>query len=375
MVITNGWGIKTIAGGEYHILKVLSYWSLNNEVILIIPRSGYEIAKKIISNTVRLFYSSSELDVGKLSTNILLYLRRMMGSIYVKSEVPDVVISASHFIYDVFPALILSKRYRAKLVIYNHSIVQKARKKSFNFYGLLSMLNEKLGIYLSKNADSIFVVNEDTKRYLLNRSFKNDRIYESNNGIDKSDTLSNSTVNQDFDCCYCGRISQRKGVFDLIAIWKQIMKDFPNSKIAIIGDGPDLIRLRDLISNDGLENNIITTGFLFGRDKIEKIMASKIFVFPSYEEGWGIAISEALSCKLAVVCYDLEAYTIFKDGVKKIRVGDINLMAKEIISMLKNPSEIEILAEKGHKVVSSFKSWEDIAEGQFFKLAELIPNK
>jgi glycosyltransferase involved in cell wall biosynthesis len=375
MVISNGWGIKTIAGGEYHILKVIGYWSQNNDITLIIPRSGYEISKKIIPNTVKLYYSSSELHIDKLTTNILFYLRRMIGSVSIKSEKPDVVVAASHFIYDVFPAYILSKRFRSKLVIYNHSILQKTRKKSFNLYNLLSLLNEKSGLYLSKNADSIFIVNEDTRKYLLENNFKRDLIYGTANGIDKNDVLPNLSIDKAFDCCYCGRIAERKGIFDIIEIWKQIVKIYPNSKIALIGNGPDFDNVKTLIEKNGLENNIILTGFLFGREKIEKLMASKIFLFPSYEEGWGIAISEALSYKLAVVCYDLEAYMIFKDGVKKVNVGDIDMMTKELIHLLKNPYRIDELSNKGFEVISSFKSWEDISKGQFLKFQEVINAK
>ena len=39
--------------------------------------------------------------------------------------------------------------------------------------------------------------------------------------------------------------------------------------------------------------------------------SSKLFIFPSYEEGWGISITEAMACGLAVVCYDLKAYDVF----------------------------------------------------------------
>jgi glycosyltransferase involved in cell wall biosynthesis len=372
MVISNGWGINTIAGGEYHILKVIGHWSQNNDIILVMPRSGYEISKKIIPNTVKLCYSSSELHVDNLITNILFYLRRMMGGIYIKSEKPDVVVAASHFIYDVFPAYILSKRFRSKLVIYNHSVLQKTRKRSFNFYNLLSLINEKLGLHLSKNADSIFIVNEDTRKYLLENNFKRDLIFETANGIDKNELLPKLSIDKAYDCCYCGRIAERKGIFDIIEIWKQIVKIYPNSKIVLIGNGPDFDNIKSLIEKNGLETNIILTGFLFGREKIEKIVASRIFVFPSYEEGWGIAISEALSYKLAVVCYELEAYTIFKDGVKRVNVGDIDMMTKEIIHLLKNPNNIDELSDKGFEVISSFKSWEDISERQFLKLQEVI---
>ena len=371
LIISNGWGVKTIGGGEYHISRVMGYWSRCNQITLVIPRSGYEIVKKIIPSNIELYFSSHELGITKLSTSIFFYLKRIIGSIFLKSEKPDVVISASHFLYDVLPAYILSKRFNSKLIIYNHSVLQQTRKASLDFYNILSLLNEKLGIFISRSADSIFTVNDDTKRFLLEKKFKKEMIFETDNGIDGVDTNTELDLNKEFDCCYCGRISRRKGAYDIIKIWNKIVQIIPGSKLVIIGDGPDFENIKRMIEKYNLKNNILLTGFLFGNEKIQKMSSSKIFLFPSYEEGWGIAISEALSLNLAVVCYDLDAYTIFKDGIAKIQTGRIDKMTEKVLTLLKNPEGINELSSRGHKVINSFKTWESIAKTQFSKIQEV----
>ena len=45
-----------------------------------------------------------------------------------------------------------------------------------------------------------------------------------------------------------------------------------------------------------------------GKDALSVVKSVLVFVFPSHEEGWGIAICEAMACGLAVVAYDLPAY-------------------------------------------------------------------
>ena len=47
-------------------------------------------------------------------------------------------------------------------------------------------------------------------------------------------------------------------------------------------------------------------------------------VTPSYEEGWGIALAEALYCGAVSVCYELPHYRgIFGDYPAYARVGDV----------------------------------------------------
>lgn len=371
LIISNGWGVKTIGGGEYHISRVMSYWSRCNRITLVIPRSGYEIAKKIIPLNIEIHFSSHELGITRLSTSVFFYLKRIIGSIFLKSEKPDVVISASHFLYDVLPAFILSKRFNSKLIIYNHSILQQTRKPSLDFYNILSLLNERLGIFISRSADSIFTVNDDTKKFLLENKFRKEMIFETDNGIDSVETNAENDLDKEYDCCYCGRISKRKGAYDIIKIWSKIVQIIPRSKLVIIGDGPDFENIKRMVEKYNLKNNIILTGFLFGNEKIQKMSSSKIFLFPSYEEGWGIAISEALSLNLAVVCYDLDAYTIFKDGIAKIQTGQVDMMAEKVLILLKNPEEINGLSSRGHGVINSFKTWESIAETQISKIQKV----
>lgn len=50
---------------------------------------------------------------------------------------------------------------------------------------------------------------------------------------------------------------------------------------------------------------------------------SACFFFPSYEEGWGIALAEALYCECRCVCYELPHYrSVFGDFPVYARLGD-----------------------------------------------------
>ena len=73
---------------------------------------------------------------------------------------------------------------------------------------------------------------------------------------------------------------------------------------------------------------------------------SRIFIFPSYEEGWGIAVAEAIACGLNVVLYDIGTYKIFGKNVIMVEKGNTRKMAKIIIDLIERESKKNIEEKK-----------------------------
>ena len=184
MVVSNGWGVKTIGGGEYHILNVMSRWRKKADLFLIIPKSGYEISKKIFEHDYKMFYSSNENSVNNLESSLLLYMLRIIRSIFMKNVEQDITIAASHLFYDTFPAYLISKRFKSKFIVYNHSIIKKTRKTKNGLFNVLSFINEKFGLYITRRADLIFTVDVDTKDFLLSHGYNKNKIVTTFNGIE-----------------------------------------------------------------------------------------------------------------------------------------------------------------------------------------------
>ncbi|MEI9959687.1 MAG: glycosyltransferase [Limisphaerales bacterium] len=71
--------------------------------------------------------------------------------------------------------------------------------------------------------------------------------------------------------------------------------------------------------------NIQLAGFVSEEEKFLLLKKSKYFFFPSYEEGWGIALAEALYCECRCICYELPYYrSVFGDFPAYARLGDPN---------------------------------------------------
>lgn len=190
------------------------------------------------------------------------------------------------------------------------------------------------------------------------------KIFTTKNAVEHEYIDSISSLGISFDACFCSVLAKVKGVYDLIEIWQEVVNTSPSSKLVIIGEGPESSNLPKAIKSRSLENRIILTGFLTEDEKIKMIKSSKLFVFPSHNEGWGIVVTEAMSCGVPVICYDLPVYNVYSGGIVKVQLGDTKQMAKSILNLLTAENQRLLLGEKA-KHVSRTLNWDNIAADQF----------
>lgn len=115
-----------------------------------------------------------------------------------------------------------------------------------------------------------------------------------------------------------GRLSRPKAQWHLIRVFNEIRKDVDNLKLVIIGsDGGLEKHLRDLRKSSKYSNDIHLIGFQ--KNPYKFLSKSKLFVFPSIWEGFGMSIVEALACGIPVISSDC------KYGPREILAPNTNI--------------------------------------------------
>jgi len=114
---------------------------------------------------------------------------------------------------------------------------------------------------------------------------------------DYSNLDCNCTKDIDFFCI--GRLEKFKGI---VEIWKGIKKKNPASKFVMAGKcfQEDRKNLRDL--------GIVHLGIVSESEKKLLFKRSKVFLFPSLYEGYGMAIGEAISAGINVVAWRIPVF-------------------------------------------------------------------
>ena len=100
-----------------------------------------------------------------------------------------------------------------------------------------------------------------------------------------------------------GRLEPEKNYFKLIKVFAQILKAHDDTMLLIVGSGSERERLTILVRSLGIENAVVLLPW--ARDVVSYYKTSDIYVQPSFYEGWGMAVIEAMSAGLPVVMTDV----------------------------------------------------------------------
>jgi len=131
------------------------------------------------------------------------------------------------------------------------------------------------------------------------------------NGIDLFQITSVAPSPEQSDLIFVGRLIREKHVDVLVRAFALLATEQKDLRLIIIGDGPERDDILALIHDLHVENQVSVRGFLDQHDGVIAAMkSSKVFVFPSTREGFGIAALEALACGLPVVTVDHAANAV-----------------------------------------------------------------
>ena len=101
-----------------------------------------------------------------------------------------------------------------------------------------------------------------------------------------------------------GRIDEQKGNVYLIDAAKKIIQENPHVIFMLVGDGPLEQKLKKQCQDNGIEDNIIFTGYQSEVAKIQSIF--DVQIFPSLWEGTPLTLFEAMATKRAIVSTNVD---------------------------------------------------------------------
>lgn len=182
-------------------------------------------------------------------------------------------------------------------------------KKSFLGFvrNLITKIMLKINSYLTiKYSDGIICASSSDSDFLkMTYSKYNNKVHLINYG------LSNEFINVDLNLkeksniinfLYVGQYCERKGVYDLLEIFKKKPYNSKFFKLTFIVEEEKV----DEVKNDFefLGDALIVMSWLSRKDLIKHYINNDIFLFPSYGEGFGKTTIEAMSCGLCVLGYN-----------------------------------------------------------------------
>ena len=157
--------------------------------------------------------------------------------------------------------------------------------------------------YIIANSDAVreFLVTKDGFDPKLIRVVPNGVEYErfANTPRDKQKSFPKMSLDTKLLAVIANMHFESKGHADLIHAAADIIKNFPNTKFVLIGDGVERPKLEDMAVRMGLGDAIV---FLGSRKDVPELLASSdLFVLPSWAEGLPNSVLEAMASGLPIV--------------------------------------------------------------------------
>ncbi|MFH1307846.1 MAG: glycosyltransferase family 4 protein [archaeon] len=332
IIIWNGMTSKQISGGDVHIINLVKELSKNNEVSIILPKVGEKLIN-FSNKNLKLIKIKDKYSIDKKSDLVKTYFNRAKKtSKILKKERFDIVISANPFFCDILP--LKSIKQNVKIVSYVLHVLPIRKSSNFNekFLNLLAKIQERICFNIIRKKANLILTCNSIEREKIMEKIKGVRVEIAGIGINAKKIDKLNVKRKKNTAVFVGRIVKQKGIFDLLKIMEEINGKNKKFKLNIIGGGPEKERLIYEIKKKGMQKNVFVLGYIENENDIyKKLKESEFFLFPSYEEGFGIVIADALYAGCKVICYELEHYyELFKDFPEYVKLGDIKAFASKL---------------------------------------------
>lgn len=150
-------------------------------------------------------------------------------------------------------------------------------------------LKEKIFLLPDFVDENEFVIKEDKKENLL-------RKYNLPEGSQIVLTVSRLAASEKY-----------KGYDEIIRVLPKIIKEVPEVKYVLVGEGDDAERVRQLTKEYHLNDRVVLTGRVSDSELLDYFNLCDVFAMPSKGEGFGIVFLNALACGKPVVAGNKDA--------------------------------------------------------------------
>jgi len=163
---------------------------------------------------------------------------------------------------------------------------------------------------------------------------------------------------------YLGRLHKTKGLDLLAEAFADLSKLLDDVKLVIAGpDDGNLPALKGLIKELKMEEKVLLTGPLYGRDKLEAYVDADVHVSPRAWEPFGLTLIEACACGTPVICCAGCGIADVIDGQVGLAVPyDRDQLSNAILRMLRDEQMRREFGNKGKLLAHERFDWAKIAD-------------
>jgi glycosyltransferase involved in cell wall biosynthesis len=168
--------------------------------------------------------------------------------------------------------------------------------------------------------------------------------------------------------CVTSRLVTAKGIGELVDAFKQIKPQLQNTRLWILGEGPEEAKFRAQAAGD---KDIVFWGF--PANSMEILGSTDVFVHPSYHEGFSLSIVEAAMLARPIIACNVGGNPeIIQDGHNGLLIPpkDSAALAGAMLKLAKDKSLRQTLGQAARRQYVEKFQFDKIVEQRFIPLYE-----
>lgn len=277
-------------------IRILSSFYTQNDYFIYTPTATLNQRLKFLKNQSKIKIRSPKKILDKLFSS---FWRTKNIINDLKKDKLDIYHGLSHEL----PIGIENTKIKSVVTI--HDLIYLRHPNLFSSIDL--KIYDKKFRSACKRANKIIAVSQQTKKdiidYFLIPEDKIEVVYQGCNEVFKKPTINKELIRNKLQLfekylLHVGSIEERKNLITLL----KVLKDLPNKKLIIIGDGTSYKKkCINFIHDNNLSDRTKIFSGLSLNDMASIYQNAEMLIYPSIFEGFGIPILEALYSKIPVI--------------------------------------------------------------------------
>jgi glycosyltransferase involved in cell wall biosynthesis len=162
---------------------------------------------------------------------------------------------------------------------------------------------------------------------------------------------------------FLGRLDFKKGLDRILMILPSVAMAFPDVLLTIVGSGSCEFQetLKKTILSQALEDSVLMTGRLEGSLKWGAYASAKLFLLPSRQENFAIAVAEAMQMGVPVIISNkVNTWPYVKEAGAGLILDESGIeseLEKGLLLLLGSPAVVDVMGRAGRDYARRNLTW------------------